>query len=55
MSFVLQKKGGEEMEMVYAYLILEGVRTFTSVPRVLKPRVKKALTDLGYPELAVEE
>lgn len=48
-------KGGDIVEMMYVYLILEDIRTYASVPKVIKPRVKKALTDLGYPELATEE
>ena len=50
-----QTIGGEGMDVVYATLIIHGKRTFESVPSVIKPRVKKALTDLGYPELAIEE
>ena len=40
------------MDVIYASLILKGLRTFDSVPDIIKPRVRKVLTDLGYPELA---
>ena len=49
---MLKIKGGEIMDVIYAHLILAGVRTFDSVPQITKPRVKKVLTELGYPELA---
>ena len=48
-------KGGEEMDVVYATLIIYGKRTFARVPMSLKERTKKCLEDLGMGELAKEE
>ena len=52
--------GGNEMKysglaMVYAYLIIDGAKEFSDVPKRLKKQVKEALTALGAEELAVEE
>lgn len=57
-AFLLLKiliKGGEEMDVVYATLIIYGKRTFSQVPMSLKERTKKCLEDLGMGELAKEE
>ena len=48
-------KGGVEMDVVYATLIIHGKRTFAQVPMNLKERTKKCLEDLGMGELAKEE
>lgn len=40
--------------MVYAYLIIDGERTYASVPKMLKNQVKEVLEDLGAGDLAVE-
>ena len=48
-------KGGGEMDVVYATLIIYGKRTFAQVPMSLKERTKKCLEDLGMGELAKEE
>lgn len=48
-------KGGEEMDVVYATLIIYGKRTFAQVPMALKERTRKCLEDLGMGELAKEE
>lgn len=47
-------KGDKNMAVIYANLIIEGYRTFASVPKVIKPRVKEVLEQLGFPELAKE-
>lgn len=52
--------GGNEMKysglaMVYAYLIIDGAKEFSEVPKRLKKQVKEALTALGAEELAVEK
>ena len=52
--------GGTEMKysglaMVYAYLIIDGAKEFSDVPKRLKKQVKEALTALGAEELAAEE
>ena len=57
-AFFIQKiirKGGENMDVVYATLIIYGKRTFAQVPMCLKERTKKCLEDLGMGELAKEE
>lgn len=48
-------KGGVEMDVVYATLIIYGKRTFAQVPMSLKERTRKCLEDLGMGELAKEE
>ena len=48
-------KGGVNMDVVYATLIIHGKRTFAQVPMCLKERTKKCLEDLGMGELAKEE
>lgn len=40
------------MAMVYATLIVKGVKKFSDVPAVLQPQVRQILTDLEVPELA---
>ena len=57
-AFFMQRiirKGGENMDVVYATLIIYGKRTFAQVPMCLKERTKKCLEDLGMGELAKEE
>lgn len=48
----LIKKGGESMDVIYASLIVSGLKTFAQVPKVIQPRVKVVLENLGLPELA---
>lgn len=43
------------MAMVYAYLIIKGLRTFKQVPAKLKEAVKQALIELDAGHLAAEE
>ena len=43
------------MAVIYANLIIEDYRTFASVPKILKAKVKAILEQLGLPELAEEE
>lgn len=40
--------------VIYATLIVNGVKTFDEVPSVIKPQVKAVLESLGVPELAEE-
>ena len=51
----LLMKGDNDMAVIYKNLIIEGYRTFKSVPNVIKPKVKEVLEQLGLPELAKEE
>ena len=45
----------ENLSILYAQLIIRGIRTFKSVPSKLKPYVKQALIDLEAGELAVDD
>lgn len=40
---------------VYAYLIIDGERSYPSVPKMLKKQVKEALIALGAEEFAVDD
>jgi hypothetical protein len=40
------------MAMVYATLIVKGVKEYSDVPSLLQPQVKQVLIDLEVPELA---
>ena len=42
------------MEIIYATLIIKGVKTFSQGPACIKEKVKQLLTDLDVPELATE-
>jgi len=42
------------MAVIYANLIIEGVKEFKDVPKRLKESVRKILIQLGLEELAVE-
>lgn len=53
--FIFINKGGEEMDVIYAALIIRELKTFAQVPNVLKAKVKAVLEGLGLGELAVEE
>lgn len=48
-------KGGEDMDVIYATLIIRGLKTFKEVPTIIKPRVKKVLEGLDLGDLAVEK
>ena len=43
------------LSTVYAYLIIDGERTYASVPKMLKKQVKEVLIVLGAEELAVDD
>ena len=40
------------MDVIYASLIVSGLKTIAQVPKVIQPRVKVVLENLGLPELA---
>lgn len=46
------RKGVNDMAVVYATLIIKGVKKFTDVPARIKEQVKQVLIDLDCPELA---
>lgn len=52
--YIIFRKEVNEMALVYAWLIIEGKREFKTLNPRIKPKVKAALTDLGFPELAEE-
>lgn len=43
------------MVMIYVTLIVKGLKTFSQVPKILKPKVKQMLIDLELEELIGEE
>jgi hypothetical protein len=45
------KKGGTDMVAVYVALIINGRRTYASVPALLKDKVKVDLVALGLEDL----
>lgn len=47
-------KEEKDMAVIYATLIIKGLRTFASVPDRIKPQVKEVLEALEVPELAEE-
>ena len=51
LAWLILTRGGEEMVIAYATLIINGMRTLDSVPATLKAGVKQALIDLGVAEL----
>lgn len=51
-TFILFRKGVEEMAVIYATLIVKGRKTFATVPEKLKEQVKQILIDLEMSELA---
>lgn len=45
------RKGVNDMAVVYATLIIKGVKKFADVPARIKEQVKQVLIDLDCPEL----
>jgi len=45
-------KEGEEMDVIYATLIIRGYKTFADVPETLKERVRQVLIELDMGHLA---
>lgn len=46
------RNGVNDMAVVYATLIVKGVKKFSAVPARIKEQVKQVLIDLDCPELA---
>lgn len=46
------RKDVQHMAIIYATLIVKGVKTFDDVPEVLKEQVMQVLIDLDLPDLA---
>lgn len=53
LKIILGKDVGK-MAVVYATLIIKGVKTIHDVPERIKEQVKQVLIDLDLPELAQE-
>ena len=51
---IILGKDVEEMAVVYATLIIKGVKTINDVPERIREQVKQVLIDLDLPELAQE-
>lgn len=51
-SRMLFGKGVNDVAVVYATLIIKGLKTFGAVPEALKERVREILDALECPELA---
>lgn len=49
-----EKKEEKEMAVIYVALIIKGLRTYASVPEVLKPKVKELLEQLELNDLITE-
>lgn len=42
------------MVVIYVALIIKGIRTYDSVPKIIKPKVKELLEQLDLGELIAE-
>jgi hypothetical protein len=49
------RKVVETMALIYATLIIKGIKTINDVPKVIRNKVKQVLIDLDLPELAEEQ
>lgn len=52
---VFKKKEEKEMAVIYVALIIKGIRTYASVPEVIKPKVKEILEQLELNDLITEQ
>lgn len=54
MRFIIKfyKKVVENMAVIYATLIVKGIKTINDVPARIRDKVKQVLIDLDLPELA---
>lgn len=52
--FILCHKEDKDMAVIYVQLIIKGLRTYSSVPKTLKPQVKQLLIDLEL-EFLIDE
>nr|DAF24621.1 MAG TPA: hypothetical protein [Caudoviricetes sp.] len=51
---LLKEKEVEKMAVIYVALIIKGKRTYSSVPEVIKPKVREILIDLELEDLIDE-
>lgn len=49
---IFLRKGGEDMHIIYATLIIKGSKKFSEVPEILKEKVREVLVDLDCEYLA---
>lgn len=56
MRFIIKfyRKVVENMAVIYATLIIKGIKTINDVPARIRDKVKQVLIDLDLPELAQE-
>ena len=50
----IKKKEAINMAVIYVALIVKGIRTYASVPAVIKPKVKELLEQLELNDLITE-
>ena len=50
--YILLGKKVKEMAVIYATLIVKGIKTINDVPARIRDKVKQVLIDLDLPELA---
>jgi hypothetical protein len=50
----VRKRGVSQMAVIYVALIVKGIRTYASVPEVIKPKVKELLEQLELNDLITE-
>lgn len=51
---LLRKQEVFKMAVIYVALIVKGIRTYASVPEVIKPKVKELLEQLELNDLITE-
>ena len=51
---LIKKKEAVNMAVIYVALIVKGIRTYASVPAVIKPKVKELLEQLELNDLITE-
>lgn len=50
----IRKREVSQMAIIYVALIVKGIRTYASVPEVIKPKVKELLEQLELNDLITE-
>ena len=50
----IRKREVSQMAVIYVALIVKGIRTYASVPEVIKPKVKELLEQLELNDLITE-
>jgi len=50
----VRKREVSQMAVIYVALIVKGIRTYASVPEVIKPKVKELLEQLELNDLITE-